>query len=64
MVKLELTDDEARKILHCLVRTNSRNSSGNLEGILDICEKVEKDINKQLTDNGYYKSPAYLDTKE
>ena len=36
-MKLELTLEEAKAILHCLTRTNARNTNG----VLDLSEKVE-----------------------
>ncbi len=48
IVKIEMTNEEAKKILHCLTRTIARNNAGNLENILDTCEKIEKDIYSQI----------------
>ncbi len=47
-VILKLSKDEAQKIRHCLGRTMARNTSGDMENILDVCEKVEEEIIKQL----------------
>lgn len=41
--------EEARAVLHCLVRTNARNSHGDLTNILDHCENFEKKILNLIT---------------
>lgn len=40
--------DDAKIILHCLQRTNARDSHGKLENILDCCEKYENKIYKLI----------------
>ena len=44
VVIVKMSKNEASKILHCLQRTNARNSNGEL----DICEKIEDDIYHQI----------------
>lgn len=47
-ITLILTEDEARKILHCLQRTNARNQCGNLTNIMDTLDKVIESLINQI----------------
>jgi len=46
---LELSNDDAKKILHCLMRTNARNNNSGLTNILDVCERVEKELYEKIS---------------
>lgn len=47
-IQITLTTEEAKHILHALVCTNSRNSHGELSGILDTVERVENELRDKL----------------
>jgi hypothetical protein len=47
-IQINLTEEEAKHILHALTCTNARNSYGNLVGILDTVVKVETELFNKL----------------
>jgi hypothetical protein len=47
-IQINLTEEEAKHILHALKRTNARNSHGDLVGILDTVLKVETELFNKL----------------
>ena len=47
-IQINLTEEEAKHILHALIRTAARNSYGDLVGILDTVEKVETELFNKL----------------
>lgn len=50
-IYIKLTKEKAKHILHALKRTNSKNSDGDLNGILDTVDELEKELFNKIHSN-------------